>query len=120
MSETGSKLVVSGSASFYGYLNIVDGTQASGRVLTSDANGISTWQSLTASGVAYKYASTQSFISSTPNVITHNLNTIFYIIQLFDYLTGDEIMGSYTNRGLTQATITLSSNVSNVGIIIMG
>jgi hypothetical protein len=120
MSETGSKLVVSGSASFYGYLNIVDGTQASGRVLTSDANGISTWQSLTASGVAYKYASTQSFISSTPNVITHNLNTMFYIIQLFDYLTGDEIMGSYTNRGLTQATITLSSNVSNVGIIIMG
>lgn len=67
-----------------------------------------------------KYSGTQSFSASVPYVINHNLNTQFYIIQLFDYPTGDEIMGSYTNRGLTQATITLSSNVSNAGIIIMG
>lgn len=103
-----------------GLLQLKDTTQGTGKVLTSDANGLATWQTLSASGVAYKYAATQSFSASVPYVINHNLNTQFYIIQLFDYPTGDEIMGSYTNRGLTQATIILSSNVSNAGIIIMG
>ena len=47
-------------------------------------------------------------------------NLVFAIIQLFDYTTGEEILGGYTNRGLTQATITLSTDVANCGIVIMG
>lgn len=122
--SNGSNLQVNGSMSIVSSapnaFQLKDTTYAIGKVLTSDANGYGTWQSLTASGVVYKYSATQSFSASIPYIINHNLNTQFYIIQLFDYPTGDEIMGSYTNRGLTQATITLSSNVSNVGVIIMG
>jgi hypothetical protein len=87
-------------------------------VLSATAGGVK-WV-ISAPNNVVKYSATQSFSASVPYVINHNLNTQFYIIQLFDYPTGDEIMGSYTNRGLTQATITLSSNVSNVGVIIMG
>jgi hypothetical protein len=111
-SETGSRLVINGSASFFGNLSIKDGTQDSGRILQSDTNGNTSWK-------PYKYSATQSFTANSSVVVSHNLNTMFYIIQLFDYITGEEIMGSYTNRGLTQATITLTANVSNCGIVIL-
>ena len=92
---------------------LVDGTQGAGKVLESDANGFASWQS-------YKYSGTQSFTANLSSVVSHNLNTMFYIIQLFDYTTGEEILGGYTNRGLTQATITLTQDVNNCGVVIMG
>jgi hypothetical protein len=130
-SNDGARLVVGGSASIYGALKIngnltlnstitdISGlTGPNNYVLSATAGGVK-WV-ISAPNNVVKYSGTQSFSASVPYVINHNLNTQFYIIQLFDYPTGDEIMGSYTNRGLTQATITLSSNVSNVGVIIMG
>jgi hypothetical protein len=93
-------------------LLIRDGTQGSGKILQSDTNGNTSWK-------PYKYSATQSFTANSSVVVSHNLNTMFYIIQLFDYTTGEEIMGSYTNRGLTQTTITLTANVSNCGIVIL-
>lgn len=96
-----------------GLFQLKDSTYGAGKFLVSDANGVATWQT-------YKYAATQSFVANTSYVINHNLNTLFYIIQLFDYPTGDEILGAYTNRGLTQATITLSATVPNCGVVIIG
>ena len=119
-SNIGAKLVVNGSASFYGGLRIADSTYGINRVLTSDLQGYATWQSLTASGGTLKYSATQSFVANTPSTITHNLNTMFYIIQLFDYNTGEEIMGGYSSRTATQVTITLNASVINCGIVIIG
>ena len=56
-----------------GALRIVDGTQANGRVLTSDANGVATWQStgidnivgvLSATGVSIPYNQTANFLQT--------------------------------------------------------
>ena len=117
MSDNGSKLLISGSVSIISAtgnaFRLADGTQGNGKVLESDANGFASWQS-------YKYSGTQSFTANIPSVINHNLNNMFYVIQLFDYTTGEEILGSYTNRGLTQATITLTTNLSNCGVVILG
>jgi hypothetical protein len=116
-SNNGAILQVAGSMSIISAtgnaFRLVDGTQGVGKVLESDVNGFASWQS-------YKYSGTQSFVANLASVVSHNLNTMFYIIQLFDYTTGEEILGGYTNRGLTQATITLTQDVSNCGLIIMG
>lgn len=122
----GSKLVVSGSASIYGNLNITNNLLFNNKisVVSGATSGTTTNYSITlpvANGpIALKYSGTQSFTANIPVIISHNLNTLFYIIQLFDYPTGDEILGAYTNRGLTQATITLSATVLNCGVVIMG
>jgi hypothetical protein len=117
MSDNGSRLQIAGSMSIISAtgnaFRLVDGTQGSGRILKSDSQGYSSWQ-------PYKYSGTQSFIANSASVISHNLNTMFYMIQLFDYTTGEEILGDYTNRGLTQATITLTQNVTNCGVVIIG
>lgn len=117
MSDNGSKLLISGSVSIISAtgnaFQLYDTTQGSGKILQSDANGYGSWKS-------FKYSATQSFTANTPSVINHNLNTMFYIIQLFDYTTGEEIIGTYTNRGMTQATITLTTNLSNCGVVILG
>lgn len=117
MSDNGSKFIVSGSASIItatpGALRLVDTTQAIGRVLVSDNNGVATWKD-------YKNYGTQSFIANNPVTITHNLNTLFYMIQLFDYLTGEEIFGAYTSRNSNDVIITLTFNVPICGYIIIG
>ena len=117
MSDNGSRLQIAGSMSIISAtgnaFRLVDGTQGSGRILKSDSQGYSSWQ-------PYKYSGTQSFTGNSASVISHNLNTMFYMIQLFDYTTGEEILGDYTNRGLTQATITLTQNVTNCGVVIIG
>lgn len=117
VSNNGAILQIAGSMSIISAtgnaFRLVDGTQGAGKVLESDANGFASWQS-------YKYSGTQSFTANLASVVSHNLNTMFYIIQLFDYTTGEEILGGYSNRGLTQATITLTQDVTNCGVIIMG
>ena len=117
VSNNGARLQIAGSMSIISAtgnaFRLVDGTQGAGKVLESDANGFASWQS-------YKYSGTQSFTANLSSVVSHNLNTMFYIIQLFDYTTGEEILGGYTNRGLTQATITLTQDVNNCGVVIMG
>lgn len=45
---------VFGNAAFTGKVRIVDGTQGAGRVLTSDANGVASWQPLPAKPVVPK------------------------------------------------------------------
>ena len=117
VSNNGAILQIAGSVSIISAtgnaFRLVDGTQGAGKVLESDANGFASWQS-------YKYSGTQSFTANLASVVNHNLNTMFYIIQLFDYTTGEEILGGYSNRGLTQATITLTQDVNNCGVVIMG
>jgi len=117
ISNNGARLQIAGSVSIISAtgnaFQLKDTTQGAGYILNSDVNGFGSWK-------PYKYSGTQSFTANLSQVIAHNLNTNFYIIQLFDYTTGEEILGAYTTRGLTQATITLSSNVSSCGIVIMG
>lgn len=117
VSNNGARLQIAGSMSVISAtgnaFRLVDGSQASNRVLKSDSNGFATW-------AAYKYSGTQSFSANIGSMVSHNLNTNFYLIQLFDYTTGEEIMGSYTSRGLTQTIITLTSDVSNCGVVIIG
>jgi hypothetical protein len=117
VSNNGAKLLIAGSVSIISAtgnaFQLRDTTQAAGYLLQSDANGYGSWKS-------YKYSATQSFTANLSSVVNHNLNSMFYIIQLFDYTTGEEILGGYTNRGLTQATITLTTDVPNCGVVIMG
>jgi hypothetical protein len=58
-----------------GALRIVDGTQASGRVLTSDVNGVATWQSLGTLGTAWTINGNSAI--TTPTVpVTYGTSVI--------------------------------------------
>ena len=64
------------------------------------------------------YNGTHSFTSNTPLTLTHNLNNLFYIIQLWDFTTGEELFGNYSSRLSNSVIITLSQTVPNCGISI--
>ena len=88
-----------------------DGSEGLNKILTSDVSGYATWTTTT-------YAATQSFTASSPLTITHNLNNTFYMIQLWNYVTGEELFGGYSNRNANSVMITLSEYVPNCGVII--
>jgi hypothetical protein len=73
---SGVKLTVSG-----GYIKIVDGTQGSGKVLTSDSSGLATWQTPATSGVTgtgtanyFPYWTSSSALSGTSPIYYNSGN----------------------------------------------
>lgn len=117
MSDNGAMLQIAGSMSIISSnpgksFQLKDGTEGLYKLLASDANGYATWATTA-------YAATQSFAAATPYVITHNLGIIYYIIQLWDGITGEEILGGYSSRLANSVTITLSAPVSNCAIMII-
>ncbi len=66
-----------------GFFTYVDGNQADGFVLTSDAKGNATWQEAGGGGVS-KYATTSAFTSNVTQTITHGLGTSDIVVELWD------------------------------------
>lgn len=56
--------VAAGESWFNGSLKIMDGTQGAGKVLTSDANGLATWQNAGGILVKRKYCSSSTVVST--------------------------------------------------------
>jgi hypothetical protein len=78
-----------------GKIRITDGTQGEGKILTSDANGIASWQPAPGSTLitgannlpqdfAYITPPTAQFIPDTPLTLNKGVYTLYYYVQ-FDY-----------------------------------
>ncbi len=111
---------ITGSASDSVYvpkLNVGILTGTSVVNLGVDANGFVTTGS---TGVAFNRYTVTTNLSAGANVITHNLNLSFVIVQLYDsagkLVIPDEIALTSTNS----TTITVSSSMTSVKIIIIG
>jgi hypothetical protein len=106
-----------------GSFKYVDGNQSVGKILTSDANGVASWQSgaTSSSGTVNKYSTTFTpGTASVPNTITHNLSTTDIITQLWDLTSGEIIYAKVNNRTNTSVDVTFTSNPSgDVRIVIM-
>jgi hypothetical protein len=96
-------------------LRLVDGTQASNKVLTSDANGNASWQALPA-GVSSFSAGTTGF---TPNVATTGAVTLAGTLNVANggtgqtsYTDGQLLIGNSAGNTLTKSTLTAGSGIS--------
>lgn len=89
---------------------------ASGYVLTSDANGVATWQI----PLGTKYSATQSFSAGVTYSITHNLNTKDIVFSLWDDITGENLIMNTVRT--SDNTVDLNSAVAlpSVRIVILG
>ncbi len=77
-----------------GTVRIVDGTQANGRVLTSDANGVASWQASGAAGFPAPDYDSGWVTSQSPGntkTYTHNLGTLEYMV----YIEGRTVSGDH-------------------------
>ncbi len=86
----------------------------SGYVLTSDANGVATWQS----GVN-KYSATQSYGANTTYSITHNLNSYAIIFNFWNDDTGEPVVVSVNKTGLNTIDVMSTTTILNGRVVIM-
>ena len=103
-------------------IQIIDGTQGDGYVLTSDTNGVGTWASIGSIGIGTtnKSVDTRGFTASVTETITHNLNSNSVIVQNYDSTGLQVIAGSVLITGTGSVDITFSQTLSNVKTIIIG
>jgi hypothetical protein len=101
-----------------GTFRYVDGNQAFGKVLISDAGGVGTWQTFVSVG---KYSTTFTpGAVNTPNTITHNLGSTDIVVQLWDLTLGDSILAKLDNRTSNTVDVTFTVNpAGNVRIVIL-
>jgi hypothetical protein len=94
--------------------------------LTVSSSGLSVDQSIAGEGLTWssgrlllnKYSANVSFSSGT-TTINHNLNSVVFLIQMYETSTGDEILPQYGNRTSTTIDITVS-NAIDATIILIG
>lgn len=101
-----------------------DGSQGSGKVLTSDANGVATWTSITtgtASGIGSvnKYAMTTNLVANTPLTATHSLMTTDVTVTVWDN-NGEVSYPKIGNRTTTTVDITSTQNITGARIVVTG
>lgn len=105
------KLQVDGTASMIGF-RMTNGA-SNGYVLTSDANGVGTWQSVgTASGLGTvnKYAITLSSISANvPITVTHSLTSTDIIVTAWDVSLDELVYPKFSNRTTNTVNVTFTS-----------
>jgi len=103
---------------------MVDGNQADGYVLTSDANGVATWQSGATGGGGgiATYAETLTTPSAgATNTITHNLGTTDINVQLWFAGSGDLTTAKVTNRSTNAVDVIFSvAPGSNIRVVVQG
>ena len=108
-----------------GAIRIIDGTQGNGKILTSNSNGVGSWQSVgTVSGIGTtnKYSLTTNLTANVPLTITHSLMTTDIVLSAWES-TGNGDLVSYigaSNRTTTTVDITSTQTLSNVRIVIIG
>jgi hypothetical protein len=113
-----------------GDVKIVDGTQASGKVLTSDAAGLASWQQLPTAVFIQEFTSEEiPIVAGTDISVTHNLGGtpklwIVYArnkVAEHGYSVGDEIIFSDSNAPFGQAhTASGYVNSTTIGIATLG
>lgn len=104
------------SAPTFSVLNdlVIPTGASSGYVLTSDSNGVATWQQ-----GATKYTATQSFDANATYSITHNLNTSAIIFNFWDETTGDIIIPSVKKTSLNTIDVMTTATFSNGRVVII-
>lgn len=104
------------SAPTFSVLNdlVIPNGATNGYVLTSDSNGVATWQQ-----GANKYTATQSFNANATYSITHNLNTSAIIFNFWDENTGDIIIPSVKKTSLNTIDVMTTATFSNGRVVII-
>ena len=101
----------------------VDGNQATGYVLTSDAFGNASWQPNNGGGggggTSCSFVSIEDFTANVTLTVIHNLGTDNIHIQLVRTDTNELIDGYIDNYQLNSVDITLSQTINNVKVIIL-
>ena len=104
------------SAPTFSVLNdlVIPNGAVDGYILTSDSNGVATWQQ-----GANKYTATQSFDANATYSITHNLNTSAIIFNFWDENTGDIIIPSVRKTSLNTIDVMTTATFSNGRVVII-
>jgi len=129
-----AKLHVSGT------FKLVDGTQGLGKVLTSDADGLASWETpsggstpdnvtigTNTAGELYvinglsKYTETGSSLTgSSAYTVTHNIGTTMVQVIIWDTSTGEMLTGFLANNRTTNSVDVTVSVTGNYDIIVIG
>lgn len=110
------RLEVSGTVSTTGF-RMTNGA-TNGYVLTSDASGNATWQSLP-SGVSV-YSSTQSFTGGVTYSINHALSTDNIVVNVWNETTGELIYVKATKTSANDVDLNSTVTLASGRIVIMG
>ena len=104
------------SAPTFSVLNnfVLPNGASTGYVLTSDSNGVATWQQ-----GANKYSATFSFISNATQSITHGLNTSAIIFDFWNEDTGYREYPDIVKTGLNTIDVMSTSTIMNGRVVIM-
>ena len=104
------------SAATFSIINdlVIPNGAVSGYVLTSDSNGVATWQQ-----GGGKYTATQSFNANATYSIHHNLNTSAIIFNFWDENTGDIITPSIRKTSLNTIDVMTTATFSNGRVVVM-
>lgn len=85
-----------------------------GYILTSDSNGLTTWQK----GIT-KYTATQSFVANFTYSVTHGLDSYAIIYNIWNEITGEPIMVSVKKTGLNTIDIMSTDDLINARVVII-
>lgn len=101
-----SQLHINGSAGSGSALRIVDGTQANGRILTSDANGLASWKVNIPPAFALSYNTTSTVLSG---LSAGNTSALPNFITTVNTISGISFSGNIITlpAGIYQATVSL-------------
>jgi len=92
----------------------IDWVSIVGQGLTWSANKLQT----VAAGVN-KYATSVTFSAGIGQYVTHSLGTTDFVIQMYNNISGDEVLASYTGRTLNDVFVTAYEDV-DARIVIIG
>lgn len=93
---------------------ILSNGASQGYILTSDSNGIATWQI----GVL-KYTATQSFNSNATYSITHGLKSYSILFNFWNEETGEPIIVSVKKTGLDTIDVMSTDTINNGRVVII-
>lgn len=111
--DDGNQVIVSAPTfSIVGDLIIPNGASA-GYTLTSDSNGVASWQKL-----VDKYSATHSFVNGVTYSVAHNLNTYDIVFNLWDETTGDLVIPTVKRTSLNSIDVKVSADFIGRVVII--
>jgi len=105
-------------------IRLKDGNEAAGKVLTSDVNGIGTWQTPTGGGgggAAYAVTLTPTTVGD-PNVVVHSLGTTDVDVTVVDLDTNDIILPTrIVINDANQISVYFSANpTDDIRVVVLG
>ncbi|CAG7581091.1 MAG: hypothetical protein SLAVMIC_00657 [uncultured marine phage] len=103
-----------------GSFRYVDGNEANGYVLTSDINGVATWQASGGGGSIDKYVDTATFSAGITQSVNHTLDTDDVLVQCYDSSGLQITPGSIEINGTSSVDIFFSLTQSSVKTVIVG